>query len=328
MGGVGANVKPGGLEAHLGDLPLFEKVVVSRLNSYRTSVRRFRALNRTFRNPYHLLFKYIIGSPFPYIGVTKDGRCVPLRTRAEVRLVSSSGWTPSRVSNLTVSESGVTSFDYEFEGEMVRIKMNGLLTNGDPGVFVEDEYQFLPVKGRTVVDVGASVGDSAIYFAVRGARVVFGYEPFPLTFQTGVNNIVLNGLERRIRLVRAAIGPVNGRVRIDTSSQDVFSSIQGSYGGLATEVLTLADIVEQQSVEGGILKMDCEGAEYGVLSNSSVDTLRSFSHMQIEYHYGSRSLERVLAHAGFKVSRSGPERFAGVRGNAAMHFGFIYATQQ
>jgi FkbM family methyltransferase len=222
----------------------------------------------------------------------------------------------------------MASFDYEFEGKKIGIKMTGLLTNGDPGVFVEDEYQFLPVRNRVVVDIGASIGDSAVYFAARGARTVFGYEPFPSTFLYGVNNVVLNHLESRINLLRAAIGPAKGCVRIDTSSQDIFSSARDSLDGLETDVLTLADVVKQRTIEGGILKMDCEGAEYGILQNSSVDTLRSFSHMQIEYHFGSRSLEQVLAHAGFKVSRTGPERFVRVRGSPAVHFGFIYATRQ
>jgi hypothetical protein len=36
------------------------------------------------------------------------------------------------------------------------------------GVFDYSEYKSLSVKDRVVVDVGAFVGDSAIYFALRG----------------------------------------------------------------------------------------------------------------------------------------------------------------
>jgi hypothetical protein len=37
-------------------------------------------------------------------------------------------------------------------------------------VFVDEEWGFLDVNGRVVVDVGAFVGDSSIYFALKGAK--------------------------------------------------------------------------------------------------------------------------------------------------------------
>ncbi|MGC9136980.1 MAG: hypothetical protein ACP5H6_09045, partial [Caldivirga sp.] len=37
-------------------------------------------------------------------------------------------------------------------------------------VFVDKEWGFLSVNGRTVIDVSAFVGDSSIYFALRGAK--------------------------------------------------------------------------------------------------------------------------------------------------------------
>jgi predicted O-methyltransferase YrrM len=37
-------------------------------------------------------------------------------------------------------------------------------------IFEEDMYEILDVKGKIVVDVGAYIGDSAIYFALKGAK--------------------------------------------------------------------------------------------------------------------------------------------------------------
>jgi len=36
--------------------------------------------------------------------------------------------------------------------------------------FIEGQYKWLDVKGRDVVDVDANIGDSAIYFALKGAK--------------------------------------------------------------------------------------------------------------------------------------------------------------
>jgi hypothetical protein len=48
------------------------------------------------------------------------------------------------------------------------IKMNGLEGNGDIGsVFIKEEYKFLNVENETVIDIGANIGDSAIYFILN-----------------------------------------------------------------------------------------------------------------------------------------------------------------
>jgi predicted RNA methylase len=48
-------------------------------------------------------------------------------------------------------------------------------------VFAEGEYEVPEVlsglRGRDVIDVGASVGDTALYFVLNGARKVIAVEP-------------------------------------------------------------------------------------------------------------------------------------------------------
>jgi len=49
--------------------------------------------------------------------------------------------------------------------------------------FLESNYEVPEVlsglRGREVVDVGASVGDTALYFVLNGARKVIAVEPLP-----------------------------------------------------------------------------------------------------------------------------------------------------
>jgi hypothetical protein len=47
-------------------------------------------------------------------------------------------------------------------------------------VFDWENYEGVDVRGKTIVDVGAFVGDSAIYFALRGARRVIHITKFLL----------------------------------------------------------------------------------------------------------------------------------------------------
>ena len=60
--------------------------------------------------------------------------------------------------------------------------------------FVGGAYDDLDVGGRTVVDVGAGVGDTEILFALRGARRVVALEPYPSLYGEALINIRANGI--------------------------------------------------------------------------------------------------------------------------------------
>jgi len=47
------------------------------------------------------------------------------------------------------------------------------------GTFEDEEYGYVDVKNKSVVDVGAFVGDTSIYFAIKGAKKVIAIEPHP-----------------------------------------------------------------------------------------------------------------------------------------------------
>jgi hypothetical protein len=56
-----------------------------------------------------------------------------------------------------------------------------------------------------------------------------------------------------------------------------------------------------------ILKMDCEGCEYEPILSTNESTLRKFSHIMIEYHFGYKNLEEKLEKCGFEVSVTRPQ---------------------
>jgi len=45
------------------------------------------------------------------------------------------------------------------------------------------------VKNKSVVDIGAFVGDTAIYFAIKGAEKVIAIEPHPGAYEELAENI-------------------------------------------------------------------------------------------------------------------------------------------
>ena len=45
--------------------------------------------------------------------------------------------------------------------------------------FIREDYKFLNVKDKNVLDIGAFIGDSPIYFILKGAKKVYAIEPHP-----------------------------------------------------------------------------------------------------------------------------------------------------
>jgi len=56
------------------------------------------------------------------------------------------------------------------------------------------------------VDVGAASGDTAIYFALNGAKHVYAFEPYPYSYNIAKENIKLNHLEDKITMLNEGCG--------------------------------------------------------------------------------------------------------------------------
>ena len=65
-------------------------------------------------------------------------------------------------------------------------------------VFEEEDYKFLNVKNKNILDIGAFVGDSPIYFILKGAKKVYAIEPHPDVYNEMLENIKLNSMEDKI----------------------------------------------------------------------------------------------------------------------------------
>ena len=76
--------------------------------------------------------------------------------------------------------------------------------------FVRGEYEVPEVlsglKGRDVIDVGASVGDSTLYLVLNGARKVIAVEPLPNVANCVEENVNISGLAERAKIANAVWG--------------------------------------------------------------------------------------------------------------------------
>jgi tRNA G37 N-methylase Trm5 len=86
--------------------------------------------------------------------------------------------------------------------------------NSIVGIFDKGEY-VLNVSGKIIVDVGAYIGDTSIYFAIKGAKKVIAIEPHPVAFKEMLENIQLNSLEKVIIPINAGLASKHGKIRIE-----------------------------------------------------------------------------------------------------------------
>lgn len=173
-------------------------------------------------------------------------------------------------------------------------------------VNTEDDW-----KNKIVVDVGAECGDTALYFANKGATV-YAFEPIKAHFDSMIENIKLNPrLSEKISPVNAGIGKDgilkfyhSDKADIAWSASFVYnthgenariSEIQGYSLESALKKFDLTHV--------DLLKMDCKGCEFFLTEKS----LEKINTIQIQYwakddHSKLNNLLSVLKKSNFEYA--------------------------
>lgn len=179
-------------------------------------------------------------------------------------------------------------------------------------VFVERLYAMDDFQG-VVIDAGANIGLSGLYFARHYNVDVIAYELVPSTADLAQRNIDSNpGLRDRIKLKPFGLAAKSGEFEVQTDPAMRASHGLGFQleGGKAENVKVLSAVDEVRAIhaenEGQplLLKLDIEGAEYEVLESLAADQcLGLFSRIIIEWHtvegHAPSEILALLKAAGF-----------------------------
>lgn len=179
---------------------------------------------------------------------------------------------------------------------------------------------------RTIIDIGANVGDTALFMANAGATV-YAFEPVPETYEMALKNLSLNPkLENKIHLFQNAIDGEHKNIRIYTEdySNATASSFIETNHWTDIEAFKLEEIMEKYDIKPDILKLDCEGAEYSILDNSD---LSEFNEILMEYHeeitgISHEILINNLVNMNFNV------KIKNIKPYSLNELGFILATKK
>jgi FkbM family methyltransferase len=162
-----------------------------------------------------------------------------------------------------------------------------------------------------VVDAGAFVGDSALYFANLGAEV-YSYEPDPANFARLQKNLMLNACGTRVHPMQKAVG-IDGTIAFrfghGGGSEGYLGDAQRTGPRGSVESVSLETIVQTLPQAPFLLKADIKGAEYDIVRQPAI---RRFERLQIEYNGregdGLPFLLNELASQGFQGIACNPNR--------------------
>ena len=164
------------------------------------------------------------------------------------------------------------------------------------------------LKDKIVFDVGANVGDTALFYANQGAKV-YSFEPIKWHYDAMIKNISLNpDLSKNIITVNAAIGTDGPLTFFQDDRSDISfgaSFVYNHHGKNAKTVevqgYSIETVLSKYNISKiDLLKMDCKGCEF-FMSNKYLDKV---SALKIEYesfddHHKLDDLLKTLKDNGF-----------------------------
>lgn len=170
-----------------------------------------------------------------------------------------------------------------------------------------------------IIDIGANVGIFSIYVAQTYPGQVIAIEPIPGNVARLRANLEANGITNVTVMPVAAAGH-DGELELYVDEVSVGAHVSSPEErrrgqnvatfpavGLGTLLRQRAD----QTID--LIKMDCEGAEYGILESVTASEVRNVRHLSLEVHdldreRNLRALQERVEHLGYRT-RTAPDWF-------------------
>ena len=112
--------------------------------------------------------------------------------------------------------------------------------------------------GWTVVDLGAAIGEFAIFAAANSVARVLAFEPLPGSISLLRENLALNQIEN-VEVFELAVSDVAGTARLDTSGKPLRMGTRSDIAQyVEVSAITLAEVLNLAGGGIDLLKIDAE----------------------------------------------------------------------
>ncbi|BDV44428.1 hypothetical protein GURASL_33510 [Geotalea uraniireducens] len=186
-------------------------------------------------------------------------------------------------------------------------------------IFGQKVYDFyLPDEHVTIVDIGMNIGVASIFFRNMPNVVnVYGFEPFKKTYECALKNFALNNIHDRLHPRQVGLGDSDKTIEVqyNESLKGLMSTSRSNaeYLGAAAETVVvetvdatvvLTSVIEENPGNAIVAKIDCEGAEYEILSRlDATNMINKIKLFIMEWHnYEGKNillLEDIFKRNGF-----------------------------
>lgn len=169
--------------------------------------------------------------------------------------------------------------------------------NNDYGVayevFVHDYYndraRFAAEKTELVVDLGANVGFTLLYFLhrYRHCRII-AFEPHPRHFAQAERNLTLDGSRDRVQLYALAAGAQSRPMQLSDQAASSSLAENRAAGKIPVDAIDIFPLLMGRRID--LLKMDIEGGEYEILGDDRFEKL-DIGAIVMEWHARGNDLD-------------------------------------
>lgn len=179
-------------------------------------------------------------------------------------------------------------------------------------LWLDDEYGLRQRGGdpSTIVDVGANIGLFSLWarYFYPEANIT-AIEPNPRVYHECCKNLA----NSNVKVLNVGISQREGRAMMDdTGNSRNASTVPMSDGDI--HLMPLSSILEELGGSIDLLKMDCEGFEWDIFSDSKA--FEGIGEIRMEYHLGSshtiESLKCITHDLGYRMTHCNPNQGFGI----------------
>ncbi len=161
---------------------------------------------------------------------------------------------------------------------------------------------------------------------------MYALEPYPYHFNRLLKNVKASKpISNKVIAINAGIDARDGSIELSPTDKNIsfdtseFSELKPSKKRKTVPLICFDTLLKTYNINDAVLKMDCEGWEYPSILYSSRKTLRKFSQIVMEYHYGYKVLTKWLEECGFRVTHTMP--FVCRPPQEILYCGYLYAER-
>jgi len=298
----------------------FNYYILNKIIVFTHYIEVFLRFKKTFQN-YRFVLMNMRQNNFPIVGILKTNEQIKIKNIFHASIIS------KKLDNLFHVCDDHLEINID---DKPTLKLFGWENNGDKmGVFFEKQYEKLPVTDHEVIDIGANIGDSSLFFAIHNAKKIYAVEPHPEAIKIAKYNIRENNMENVIELIHAGVSEKSGTIKINESSKSECGySLKNDLDGICVPLVSVKNLIERCNSNKIILKMDCEGCEYPAILSTSSDILKQFNYIQMEFHNGYVNLKEKLEMCGFKVFINNLKKYKDSITNDDLFVGNLFAINK